>query len=187
MNSAKKPVKRKFHFKEIRSQKSLAMKINPHTLRRIQTLFFSTTPKLLLVSGKNNEKAPTLVVQTLQYSWAWLGRWKHLVSLLKRLFLTGRDNELRQLSSRGSNWKAACCWAVFGRWKYLALFFKGRAQVLCERRGGRPVLPSSLIVLMVSVDVKQHWTWISRALFQCVIETIKAPVLTAQRQSSEAV
>ena len=65
MNSAQKQVKRKFHFKEIRSQKSLAMKINPHTLRRIQTFFFSlfvsTTPKLHLVSGKNNEKAPTLV------------------------------------------------------------------------------------------------------------------------------
>ena len=31
-----------------------------------------------------------------------------------------------------------------------------RDQKLCERRGGRPGLPS-LIVLMVSVDVKQHW------------------------------
>ena len=41
MNSAQKPVKRKFHFKEIRAQTSLAMKINPHTLRRIQTFFFS--------------------------------------------------------------------------------------------------------------------------------------------------
>ena len=34
---------------------------------------------------------------------------------------------------------------------------KFRGQELCESRGGRPGLPS-LILLMVSVDVKQHWT-----------------------------
>ena len=32
-----------------------------------------------------------------------------------------------------------------------------RAQELCESRGGHP--GPSLIVPMVSVDVKQHWTW----------------------------
>ena len=31
-----------------------------------------------------------------------------------------------------------------------------RAQELCEGRGGCLGLPASLIVLMVSVDVKQH-------------------------------
>ena len=34
---------------------------------------------------------------------------------------------------------------------------KRRVQELCESRGGRPGLPV-LISLVVSVDVKQHWT-----------------------------
>ena len=33
---------------------------------------------------------------------------------------------------------------------------KRRAQELCKSRGGRPGPPRSLIVLSVSVDVKQH-------------------------------
>ena len=39
--------------------------------------------------------------------------------------------------------------------KLQSLIYNPGAQELCERRGGRPHT-MSLIVLMVSVDVKQH-------------------------------
>ena len=57
-----------------------------------------------------------------------------------------------------------CCY-ISGRTKALhfqphrkreVLGITGRAQELCESRGGRPGLPS-LISLMISVDVKQHF------------------------------
>ena len=45
---------------------------------------------------------------------------------------------------------------------------KSRGHELCESRGGRPELPS-LTVLMVSVDVKQHWTMVTASeLMTCV-------------------
>ena len=37
---------------------------------------------------------------------------------------------------------------------------KSRAHELCESRGGHPELPS-LTVLMVSVDVRQHWNMVT--------------------------
>ena len=46
------------------------------------------------------------------------------------------------------------------RLKSLRLKHVFRVQELCESRGGRPGLPV-LMSLMVSVDVKQHWTMLT--------------------------
>ena len=40
----------------------------------------------------------------------------------------------------------------------MAIPVLGRVQELCESRGGRPGRLSILMSLMVSVDLKQHWT-----------------------------
>ena len=44
-----------------------------------------------------------------------------------------------------------------GTWARPGEMWHFRAQKLCERGGGRPGLPPSLIVPMVPMDVKQHW------------------------------
>ena len=48
-------------------------------------------------------------------------------------------------------------WSVRGAFRLKHGGVSFRAQELCKSRGGRPGLPA-LIVLVVSVDVKQHWT-----------------------------
>ena len=54
--------------------------------------------------------------------------------------------EVHYFQSSGAVWKQG-------------LFIAPSGKIFGESWGGRPGLPS-LIVFMVSVDVKQHWTWI---------------------------
>ena len=58
---------------------------------------------------------------------------------------------------------------LYGSKATLNLHLDTRAQELCESRDGRVLGPPSEIVLLVSVDVKQHWTWTDRPYWSLVV------------------